>query len=207
MSNLTIYKTKILVVEGKDEEKFFGALLNHMGIRDYQIIEVGGKGEFRNTLPAFVKTSGFSNVSILAIIRDADTNATRAFQSIRDILRRNDIKPSLQLPTRANVLTNGNPRIGIYIMPGNSSSGMLEDLCLQTVQNHPSIGCLDQYITCVQEIDGLPQPGIISKAKTQAFLAVKPEIAKDVGVGALKGYWNFDSDVLDGLKVFIENLR
>ena len=75
MDNLTIHKTKILVVEGKDEDKFFSALLNHMGIRGCQIIEIGGKGEFRNTLPALVKRSGFSSVSFLAIIRDADTNA------------------------------------------------------------------------------------------------------------------------------------
>jgi len=39
------------------------------------------------------------------------------------------------------------------------------------------------------------------------FLAAMPEIASSVGIGAQKGYWNFDSEELNGLRSFIDGLR
>ena len=41
--NITIEHPFVLVVEGKDEERFFGALLRHMGISNVQVLGIGGK--------------------------------------------------------------------------------------------------------------------------------------------------------------------
>lgn len=90
-------------------------------------------------------------------------------------------------------------------MPGNSDTGMLEDLCLKTVGEHPAMECVNAFIDCASGLNNPPK--IMAKAKAQVFLAAMPKIANSVGVGAQKGYWNFNSDELDNLISFMDTLR
>ena len=196
-----IHQKKLIAVEGQDEVNFFNALLRYLGIADFDVREVGGKLQFKNKLPALVRVSGFSDVEVLAIIRDADNNAEAAFKSIGDIMKKERLKP----PNQVNQFSDGSPKIGIFIMPGNSDTGMLEDLCLKTVEHHPSMHCVEPFIDCISELEN--PPNNITKAKAQAFLAAMPKLANSVGVGAQKGYWNFNSEELTDLKSFINNLR
>lgn len=196
-----IQQKKVLAVEGKDEVNFFRALLTYVGITDIDVREVGGKRQFKTKLPALVRMSGFSDVEVLAIIRDADNNAKAAFKSIRNILKKEKLEP----PNQVNQFSNGTPKIGIFIMPGNSDAGMLEDLCLKTVKDYPAMACTGSFIDCVLNLEN--PPNNIAKAKAQAFLAAMPKLANSVGVGAQKGYWNFESEELTDLKSFIDKLR
>ena len=145
--------------------------------------------------------TGFSDVKVLAIIRDADNDANAAFKSISNILRKEGLKPA----TKVTQFSDGIPKIGIFIMPGNSDAGMLEDLCLKTVENNPAMDCVRPFGNCISELE--ESPNNIVKAKAQAFLAAMPELANSIGVGAQKGYWNFKSEELTDLKSFIDNLR
>lgn len=196
-----IHEKTVLAVEGKDEVNFFGALLEYLEIAGSDIRDLGGKDQFKDKLPALVKTRGFSDVEVLAVIRDADKDADAAFDSVRNILRGQHLNP----PDQMNRFSDGNPMIGIFIMPGNSDSGMLEDLCLRTVENHPAMGCVNVFVDCVAELDH--QPKTPSKAKAQAFLAAMPEIVNSVGLGAQKRYWNFNSNELSDLITFVDTLR
>ncbi len=198
-----ISKKKVLAVEGEDEGNFFEVLLEHMGITDCEIHPVGGKNQFKNKLPALVRMTGFSDVEVLAVIRDADENASAAFKNIRNILK----KEGLKAPTRMNQFSSNTdkPIVGIFIMPGNSDTGMLEDLCLRTVEDHPAMRCVNSFIDCVLKLDKPPKNP--SKARAQAFLAAMSDIANSVGIGAKKGFWDFDSKELSDLKSFIGNLR
>jgi hypothetical protein len=196
-----IRQKKVIAVEGKDEVNFFNALLRDIGITDFEIRDVGGKQQFKNKLPALVRMSGFSDVEVLAIIRDADNDANAAFKSISNILRKEGLKPAPEVAQ----FSEGRPKIGIFIMPGNSDAGMLEDLCLKTVENHPAMDCVRPFANCISELE--ESPNNIVKAKAQAFLAAMPELANSIGVGAQKGYWNFKSEELTDLKSFIDDLR
>jgi hypothetical protein len=194
-----IESRKILAVEGKDEYEFFDALFKHMNIVDVRIEEVGGKDQFKDKLPALVRSSGFSvNVEKFAVVRDADQNANSAFRSIRNILKKEGLEP----PNDKNQFSRKNPNVGIYIMPGNSSKGMLEDLCLSTVQNTPAIACVDIFVECCKE--NLNEPPLNpSKAKVQAYLAAMPKVVNRLGIGAQRGYWNFNCQELDQVKLFL----
>ena len=196
-----IQQKKVMAVEGNDEVNFFKSLLEHTGITDVEVFEAGGKDQFKNKLPALIRRKGFSEVETLAIIRDAEENAGSAFDSIINILKKENLKP----PSKVNEFSQGIPRIGIFIMPGNSDEGMLEDLCLQTVENHPVMKCVEAFIDCVKKSGN--QPGNIAKAKAQAFLAAMPEIVKSVGLGARKNYWDFNSSVMADLNTFINMLE
>lgn len=190
---------KIIAVEGKDDANFFNALLRHIKITDVDIREVGGKIQFRDKLPALFRTPGFSEVSIFAVIRDADNNAEAALESIKNILKKEGFNP----PKKMNSFSGKSPEVGIFIMPGNSEKGMLEDLCLKTVENNPVMTCVKPFIESCLKLQS--PPSNIAKASAQAFLAAMPEIVNSVGVGAEKGYWNFNSPMLDELKRFLIN--
>ncbi len=196
-----IDQKKVLTVEGKDEVKFFNALLKYIGITGFEIRHVNGKGNFKSKLPALVRSSGFSDVQVLAVIRDADADASGAFESIKNILKKEGLNP----PSQMNQFSNGKPTIGIFIMPGNSDTGMLENLCLKTVKNDPAMECVKAFINCVSKLKEPPHN--MPKAEAQAFLAAMPKIANSVGLGAQKGYWNFDSNEIADLKSFINTLR
>lgn len=196
-----IRQKKLIAVEGQDEVNFFEALLEHSRISDCEVRQVGGKRQFKDKLPALVRMSGFSEVEVLVVIRDADDDAEGAFRSIKNILKKEKLKP----PVQVNQFSDGSPKIGIFIMPGNSDTGMLEDLCLKTVEHHPAMHCVEPFMDCISELEN--PPNNIAKAKAQAFLAAMPKLVNSLGLGAQKGYWNFDSRELNDLKEFISNLR
>jgi len=194
-----INRQKVLAVEGKDEVNFFDALLKYLGITDFKIYEVGGKNQFKNKLPALVRMPFFSDVEVLVVIRDADEDANAAFESIRYILRNEGFEP----PKDRNQFSDGKPKIGIFIMPGNSDKGMLEDLCLETVKDHPAMECVNAFIECASKLEDLPNR--LAKAKAQTFLAAMPNIVCSVGVAAQKNYWDFNSEVLKDIKAFLKS--
>jgi len=201
-----IKEKKILAVEGRDEKEFFDALLKHLKVKGYEIHEVGGKDQFKDKMPALVRASGFSEVEVLAVIRDANGDAKATFQSITNVLKKLEVEEkNLTTPSKPNQFSTGNPQIGIYVMPGDSPKGMLEDLCLKTVAKHPAMKCVNEFLDCVGKLKSKPKN--LSKAKAQAFLAAMPKIVNSVGLGAKKKYWNFDSTELNKLKSFLSNLR
>lgn len=203
---IPIKSRKILAVEGSDEENFFDALLRHINIADCDIHQVGGKDQFKDKLPALKIARGFFNadgspfVTHLAIIRDE--NGDDAFTSVVNILKKEGFTP----PQKRGLLSNGNPKIGIFIMPGNTVEGtMLEDLCLKTVENDPAMKCVNEFASCASALETRPKS--LSKAKAHAFLAAQHDIVNSVGLGAQKDYWDFESPALDELKQFLSHLK
>jgi hypothetical protein len=195
-------KQRLLAVEGNDEVNFFEVLLTKIGIFDnVDIRAIGGKDQFKVKLPAFRIATGFNSLEKIAIIRDADDNANNTFKSVIGVLKSNGLKP----PRKPGEFTGGNPSVGVFIIPDNSSEGMLEDLCLETVQDHPAIKCVDTFINCTQDLSEPPKN--VAKARVQAYLAAKPTIAPSLGVGAQKGYWDFTSENLRPLIYFLEQLK
>jgi len=206
-----ISSRRVLAVEGKDEINFFDTLLQSMTITNVDIQEVGGKDKFPEKFPVLLNTPGFfwpdgsPYVTHVAIVRDKDED--NAFQSIANIIKAAGLEP----PARPSSFSNGKPKVGIFIMPGATIEGtMLEDLCLETVKDHPSMKCVDEFSSCVSELKSPPKN--ISKAKAQVFkaqvfLATQPDIVDSVGLGAQKKYWNFDSGCLAELKAFLSHLK
>jgi hypothetical protein len=192
---------KVLAVEGKDEVNFFKSVLKDMAISEVDIFDVGGKDKFKTHLEALTKTVGFDKVVTLAIIRDAENDAKATFDSMSYVLTQN----GLQAPASVESYSNGTPRVGIFLMPGHQESGMLEDLCLKTISDHPAAKCVNVFVECVNELTEPPR--IMSKAKTQVFLAAMPKIVNSVGLGAKRGYWNLQHNQMRPVRQFLEQLR
>ncbi len=195
---LEITKLKIIAVEGRDEDNFFSALFDYLGISDIQIIIFEGKTNYKKRIKSITKVSGFSKVQSFALTRDADNNPPlSAFESIKNSLK----QAGLPIPESLNEFTETNPSVGVFIMPGNSKEGMLEDLCLQSIEKFPVIDCIDSFIDCSEE-----KPSNESKAKIMCYLATKGPSSSSLGLAAKQGVWDFDSESFTELKEFILNI-
>jgi hypothetical protein len=202
-SHGSITKKKLLLVEGNDEKNFFEELFKHMAKEDIvDIHDVAGKDNFNKDMPTFMITPGFNEVEAIAIVRDADDSCRSAFESIKGILKENGLLP----PEKPGKFSQGNPKVGVFIMPDNKNSGMLENLCLKTVKDEEGMECVNLFVDCANQLANPPKNKDIAKVKVQAFLAIKPGVFDMVGLGAKKKYWDFDSAALDPLKKFLSEL-
>ena len=195
-----IEKTKLLLVEGKDEDLFFtSALEKHLGIGSIQVLPLAGKEQLSRNLAALKRDPKFVEVTSLAVIRDADNAADAAFQSVCGALRRHDFMP----PDAHAAFSSGWPRAGIFIMPDGQRNGMLETLCMDSVAGSVEAGCLRCYFNCLGAQGVIPRP--FDKARAQAWLASRPQPDKRVGEAAAAGYWPFNNAAFDSLWNFIRS--
>jgi hypothetical protein len=196
-----IQKRKMLIVEGKDEEGFFAALLSHLHLPEIQVAGIGGKTKIRSQLKALTKDPQFGDVTALGIIRDADPDPKGAFQSVKDALS----AAGLPHPNRPLYPLKGPPKVNVIILPSSGKTGALEDLCLVAVGHEPSKVCVDEFFDCLRDRDLVP-PKELSKAKVRTFLASQEDPTLPLGLAALKGYWPFDDAAFGSLRQFLTSL-
>lgn len=200
---LLIEKQKLLIVEGRDEEEFFGALLKKLGINDIQVVGVGGKTLIKTELgvlkddPLFVQ-----RVISLGIVRDADSDAKAAFQSVQKALK----DAGLPYPRKIIAPVQGPPKVTVMILPPNQKKGALEDLCLKAVNDDPAMFCVDQFFECLDARGSGRPTKDFAKAKTRVFLSSRKDPTLTLGLAAGKGYWPFDTRVFNSIEKFLKSL-
>lgn len=192
---------KALLVEGNDPRNFFEALIKYLECRDVQIHNFGGIGELPAFLRGFTGATGYSSVTSLGIVRDAEGDANGAWQSVRSALE----NAKMPVPKRVGQRSVGKPDVSVFILPGNNQPGMLETLLNQTFADAPINECIDTFFQCVEDISQkqIQRP---DKARAHAYLATRPEPHVSVGVAAMKGFWNLDHSVFEPLRSFLTEL-
>jgi hypothetical protein len=198
---LRIQKRKLLIVEGKDEEGFFAALLAHLHLPEIQVAGIGGKTKIRSQLKALTKEPQFPHVTALGIIRDADADPKGAFESVKDALS----AAGLPHPRKPLYPVKGPPKINVMILPSSGNPGALEDLCLAAVGHEPTRVCVDEFFDCLSKRELVP-PRELSKAKVRTFLASQEDPTLPLGLAAQKGYWPFDNPAFGPLRQFLTSL-
>lgn len=142
----------------------------------------------------------------MGFVRDAENKpAKNAYESIISILQKKDYI----YPNSAGLIKNDDGmKIGIFIMPNNTEEGMLEDLCLQSIEQEPIKFCIDSYIKCVTSADDNVDFSKFneSKARTLSYLASRIPISDRLGLAAEKGHWNFNHACFDKIKDFLKSL-
>ncbi len=196
-----IEKQRLLLVEGKDEIMFFNALLKFLSIDNIQVLEVKGKEQFKKEIPKLKLMQRFSEVEKIGIVRDADENFEASLESVFNILDNHSFNPIKE----HNKFSESNHLCsGIFIMPKLNSTGSLEDLCLAAIDVDEQLNCTNKFIDCVN--NERPEIKHISKRKVQVYLSSQQILCNNLGLGAQKQYWNFESKVYDDIKMFINTL-
>ena len=199
-----ITATRLIAVEGKDEINWLTALKDQLEIDNVEIRSLGGISSFSTKIRTLVITPGFANVVSFGIIRDADSNASAAFQSVCAALRNVGLPVPTQ-PLKPVEATGGGPRVVVLIVPHGESKGMLEDICLQSVGEDPAMTCVEIYFECLtKNLDKLPNN--LSKAKVHAFLSSRDQPDLRLGDAAKAGYWPWNHQAFAQVKQFLSLL-
>ena len=200
--DLNFVESKLLLVEGRDEENFFEAFLRHLGISGIQVLSYRGKNNLGNRLEVYVDVPSFAQIQSIGIVRDADGSAHSALQSVQSSLR------SVGLPAPQNFLEPAgdlpdSPRVAVFIMPDNASPGALENLCLTALADDPAMGCVEDFMRCVQAAVKSPPPNP-AKARMHAFLASRADPELRLGEAGQRRYLPWDNPAFGDLAQFLK---
>ena len=192
---LPVTLSKLLLVEGSTPQHFFEALLRELALQDQvEIHDFGGVQDLKEALRAVASTSEFRvRVKSLGVVRDAETDASAARQSVDHALAAAGLPEGVQT--------------SVFILPDNQREGMIETLCVDSIREDPVFSCVEQFFECVtrQGVE-LPSPPKDAKNYAQAYLATQPQVQLFPGLAAYRGYWPWGSRVLDELKEFLSAL-
>lgn len=203
MPKLTEIKSETqLLVEGNDQRNFFEAFIDHLSLENIQIQNFGGVSELRDFLEGLVSATGFRQiVQSLGIVRDAETSAGSAFQSVQSSLR----NAELSVPDSPAKRTGISPAVTVLILPGDNRTGMLETLLCESFADTSVDHCIDDFFTCVENLlnVSIKNP---DKARAHAYLTTKPDPHFSVGVAAKKDYWDLDHRVFGNVRDFLQRI-
>ncbi len=173
-------RSKVLLVEGVDDEQVIYHLCNHHQIKNQALFEVIAKGSYDKVRADLSVRHKQAGIEIIGVVVDADIDRASRWQSLCDALRAAgyvDIPeaPGLNgtiLPSRGDL-----PRVGLWIMPDNLlNTGILEDFLLQLVQeDDPLLPHADAAVDAIPEQHRQFKPSYRSKARIHTWLAWREE--------------------------------
>ena len=125
---------KMLLVEGGDDEHVMKHICGNRGITHLdEVKQLGGDRTLLSTIPVQLKASNEEG-DIVGVVMDADTNVAARWQSIRHRFLEAgylDVNVPEQPDPNGTILESPTgtllPRAGIWIMPDNTTTGILED--------------------------------------------------------------------------------
>jgi hypothetical protein len=98
----------------------------------------------------------------------------------------------------------------VLLVEGADEIGMLENLVLDTVRDHPVKLSADKFIDEIKDkLVGHVQfkfPRNEHKARLHAYLSGMEKFVPSLGMAAQKGYFNLASDELSDIKRFLQKL-
>lgn len=199
-------KMGLLLVEGADEKYFFIRACNAYGENNIQVMDFGGITDLPNFLEILKKSPNFPEVKALAIVRDAETDASKAIHDIQNALK------SINLPAPKNPfeqIHKSDRFIEFGIFPGQKDcngweNGTLEDLCLKTVPDDSLLSLARVY---VEKADAIHSIRHKHKARLHTWLSVnEPYIGMKIGEAAQAGAWNWQSQAMMPFKNLMQRL-
>lgn len=210
---------KLIITEGKDDQKFFIGLLSYLKITDVEVVSVnekarGGKANIFTIDDVQKDVTGKTEelASKILITCDADFveqgGVYGGFEKTKTASE--EILKNLRISE-----DNANKVFEFFIIPNNKSDGNLESLYLDCLFLDPSaLRCVEDYLDCLSS--GKIPLKKNSKIKALSLLAPigSNEGIYKVGFAALldeknkkhrEGYWNFESSALKPLTEFLKN--
>jgi hypothetical protein len=196
--NEKIEKERIIFVEGKEDRKFFGKILERLEITNSQIIVIGSKPEFKSKLLLYPKRPNFQKiVKRVSIIVDADESFKSTKESIENQV--NNLKNKFKEEVE-------NIKFDFFIMPNNRDSGMMETLCVLSVKDSMEMKYVNDFIEkIIKEKKIKIKQKNVDKIKAQIFLSIMPDVTCGMVYGIIKNYWNSNSKYFKDLLEFLYN--
>lgn len=216
-NNLIIEKERLLLVEGDGDREFFKCLLSNIGIDNIQVAYFGGKDSltskngFIDALAVALLSRANVDIKVVGIILDADSSQVNSridkVNTFVDKINLHKIKNiSFDKITKCGEFTKTKTKIGTFIMPDCQNQGMLETLCIRSLDTESISNCIDNYISCIESILG--QLEKIDKRKVQIYIAAKTKDCeeKNIGHAVNSGMFDLNHKVFDEIKGFLKKM-
>lgn len=111
----------------------------------------------------------------LGIVVDANDNVCKRWEAVADRLRGAGIDPPTRLDP-AGAVIDGTPRVGIWLMPDNTSTGELEDFVAKMVPSDDTVWPMSKgYIKGIPRQERKFREGKILRAQIHAWLAARED--------------------------------
>lgn len=194
-----------LLVEGKDEKHVIKNLCRHKRIdaAAFTVVDLdqeeGAGGVERLLSEIEIRVKAAVDGDRLAIVVDADDDFHARWAQLRDRLARELGEEAVpKSPSPQGTLIDADDgvrsiRVGIWIMPDDAATGMLEDFLATLVPPDlaPLLGCVDVFLEAASRHVTFP----IAKARIHAYLAVQPKPGRPLGLALTFRYLAIDSPI------------
>ena len=189
-------RPQVLLVEGKTDEIFVGRLWERrqLKIRNWAIRP---KNSVEALLDSIKNEVNVSDREVLGIIVDANNSLNNRWRAIRGRLQNANIDAPVCADPCGTVIeaTLRTPRVGVWIMPDNVSSGELEDFVGQMVP--PRDPVWPKSKTYIQNIPDSERKFTAAKEKraiVHAWLAVRKN-PRQIGQAVLANDLDIDNEL------------
>ena len=193
----TILHPRLILGEGPDDRNFLDAFLRVLGFENVQAMSYGG----RDNLPGFLellvrRQPEFRGVTHIAVTADSDEAYDGCVAAIQAALHRYD----LPVPVDQGFSRLGARTAALFIV-----REQLETLCLESIRGSPVAHCIDAYLDCIEYVPSRRHEA--EKVRSRLFMASREASSVvSLGVGAQRGYWDFQSPAFGDLRRFLTTL-
>ncbi len=198
---------RILVVEGYSDLTFYAEFLEMLGKQTgVYIKDMGGRERLMAELETFISPALVASKSHIAVVLDADDDATNTFyarvKTKLDALTGCDLKEG-----EWSTASKDGAKVGFFIAPAPGAVGEIEDLVWSSFSEDPAhaetVRCVEQFIDCMGAGPTATNQRI-AKRKLGSLLAVRHEDDPRLGPAARDRKINFDAPALRRLRTFLE---
>lgn len=163
---------RLLLVEGANDKHVILAIQGKRNLRildQGDIIDCKDSGQLLSSFPVRLKTA-VNDVSRIGVVMDADENLPARWSEIRGILLSAGYVDIPQLPTESGTIVEAPadshlPRAGVWLMPDNKHSGILENFLRFLVPPDCELFTYAQNV-----LEGLPERRFSKVAAPKALL-------------------------------------
>lgn len=183
-----------LLVEGPDDRFVMEEIKKRHGLSmEIRVHPAGGYESLRNEVS--VRLRPLTEHERFGIIIDADSNLTSRWESIAEVLRNAGYVPPASPEAQGIILEQElMPRVGVWVMPDNTSPGILEDFLSHLVPEGDSlIGRARQVVGEIPESERLFSPVATTKAIIHTWLAWRKEPGTPLGLAITRRYLATDT--------------
>ena len=182
---------------------FYRAFLKHIGCLDgVWVKDLGGKNKLlkRNVLADALRPDQLKTKRAVAIMVDADDNASGTIQSLTDSL-----KAIIGSEVAEGEWSDGEPRVGFFVTPDGSNPGEIETLVWNVwSEKQEHAAGKESVLTHLATMKSAGWPAKSpDKARIAAFLAAAYDEDPRLGAGAREGLFDFDAPGFDRLRKFL----
>ena len=165
--------SRVLLVEGQDDEYVVSRLLEqHKSALPFSILN---KQTISKLLPSISLEIRAPDRQAVGILVDANDDIAARWDAVRGQLSKADILPPTA-PDSAGTIIDGTPRVGIWLMPDNESSGELEDFVVRMIPDGDEVWPLSQrYIEEIPEAERKFSAKKKLRAQLYAWLAARED--------------------------------